>query len=45
MPRPIVEINESAQLVVDHLLLDSQKRLLSLACIYRALEEQPLSTL
>lgn len=45
MPRPIVESGESAQLVVDHLLLDSPKRLVSLACIYRALEEQPLGTL
>jgi len=45
MPHPIVEISELTQLVADHLLLDGQQGLISLACTCRALEEQALSTL
>ena len=42
---PIVEISELTQLVVDHLLLDSPRSLVSLACTCRALEGQALSAL
>jgi len=45
MPRPIIEISELTQLVADHLLLDGQQSLVSLACTCRALEKQALSTL
>ena len=40
-----IEISELMQLVVDHLLFDSPKSLVSLVCTSRALEEQALSTL
>lgn len=42
LPRPVIEISELTQLFVDHLLLDSPKSLVSLACTCRALEEQPV---
>ena len=45
MPHPIIEISELTQLIVDHLLLDSPKSLVSLACSCRGLEEQALSNL
>ena len=45
MLHQIIEIGELMQLVADHLIHDSPKSLVSLACACRALEEQALSTL
>ena len=45
VPHQIIEISELTQLVIDHLLLDSPKSLVSLACTCRALEQQALSIL
>lgn len=45
MPCPIIEISELTQLIADHLLLDDQQALVSLACTCRALRIQALATL